>query len=119
MEITNLKTKHWQRKLNTVGEIVTDIEDIEQSLDTILNTPKGSVPFLLNLGTDIIDAIGQSPEKAKQIITTILAKEIPLQEPRAEIVEITTDYDYNGKFEVGVKFKSKLTSEERTKTYYV
>ena len=110
MEITNLKTKHWQRKLNTVGEIVTDIEDIEQSIDTIFYTQKGSVPFLLNLGTDIIDAIGQSPEKAKQI---------PLQEPRAEIVEITTDYDDNGKFEVGVKFKSKLTGEERTKTYYV
>lgn len=119
MEITKLKTKHWQRKLGTVGEIVTDIDDIAQCIDTILSTPKGSVPFLLNLGTDIINAIGQNPDKANQIITTILTKELPLQEPRAEFLEIKTNINENGKFKVDVKFKSKLTTEERTKTYYV
>lgn len=119
MEITKLKTKHWQRKLNSIGEIVTDIDDIAQCYDIIFSTPKGSVPFLLNLGTDIIDAIGQNPEKAKQTITTILIKELPLQEPRAEVSDIKTNFNENGKLEVCVTFKSKLTNEERTKTYYV
>lgn len=49
----------------------------------------------------------------------VLTKELPLQEPRAEFLEIKTNINENGKFKVDVKFKSKLTSEERTKTYYV
>lgn len=114
-----IKTKHWQKKLNSIGEIVTDIADIEQCYDTIFSTVKGSCPLLLNLGSDIINAIGQNPQKAEKIIKTILLKELPLQEPRAEVLDIRTKFNVDGKITVQVHFKCKLTNEERIKTYYV
>lgn len=119
INIKKIKSKHFQHKLNTIGEVVTDIEDIEQCYDTIFNVAKGSCPLLLNLGSDIIDAIGQNPKKAERIIKTILLKELPIQEPRAEVLDIQTEFDTNGKMLVRIHFQSKLTNEERTKTYYV
>ena len=119
MNIDTLKTKHFQKKLNAIGEVVTDIEDIEQCYDIIFHTQKGACPFLLNLGTDIINAVGQNPAKAEKIIKTILLKELPIQEPRAEVLNIETKYNEDGKIIVKVHFKCKLTNAERTKTYYV
>lgn len=119
MDIKNLKTKHYQLKIDEPGAVVTDLADIEQCIDVIFNIPKGSCPFLLNLGADIIDAIGQPPAIAEKIIKTVLTKELPVQEPRAEITNVKTTANADGKMAVKVDFKSKLTDEERTKTYYV
>ncbi|MBR1754031.1 hypothetical protein IJ732_04265 [bacterium] len=119
MNIKEIKTKYWQKKRGTVGDIVTDLDDIEQCYDTIFNTVKGEIPFKPDIGTNIFEAIGEKPKDAIQIAKTIILKEFPKQEPRAEITSINTSYNENGKIVITVKFQSKLTKEERRKTYYV
>ena len=119
MEITEITTQNWQKKRGTIGEIVTDLDDIEQCFDNIFNISKGEIPLQPNIGTNIIEAIGQKTDNALQIAKTLILKEFETQEPRAEVVSVKTSYDDNGKIEIFVTFQSKLTKEERSKKFYV
>lgn len=117
--INEVKILFWQKKRGTVGEIVTDLDDIEQCYDTIFNTVKGEIPFQPNIGTNIIEAVGRKPKEALQIAKTIILKEFAIQEPRAKIVSISSSFDENGQIVIFVKFQSTLTKKERSKKYYV
>lgn len=117
--IHEIETLYWQKKRNTIGEVVTDLDDIEQCYDNIINIVKGEIPFQPNIGTNIIEAIGQKPKDALQIIKTIIFKEFAIQEPRGKVISISAQYDESGKIEIYVVFQSKLTNEERGKKYYV
>lgn len=119
MEITEITTQNWQKKRGTIGGIVTDLDDIEQCFDNIFNISKGEIPLQPNIGTNIIEAIGQKTDNALQIAKTLILKEFETQEPRAEVLSVKTSYDDNGKIEIFVTFQSKLTKEERSKRYYV
>ena len=119
MEITEITTQNWQKKRGTVGEIVTDLDDIEQCYDNIFNISKGEVPLQPNIGSNILEAIGQKTDNALQIAKTLILKEFTTQEPRGEVVSISTSYNETGKIEIFVIFQSKLTKEERSKKYYV
>lgn len=61
--ITEVTTNNWQRKANTIGEIVTENEDIEQCFNTILNTVKGECPLQPNIGSNLLEAIGDNPDR--------------------------------------------------------
>jgi phage baseplate assembly protein W len=113
------ETKNWQKKRGTIGEIVTDLDDIEQCYDNIFNTVKGSIPFQPNIGTNIIEAIGEKNNNAIQIVETIIKEEFTIQEPRAEVISITSKTETTGELYFFVTFQSKLTKEERSKKYYV
>ncbi|MGN0015431.1 MAG: hypothetical protein ACI37T_08450 [Candidatus Gastranaerophilaceae bacterium] len=117
MKIIN--TKNFQHKRNTIGEVVTDLDDIQQCYENILSLTKGEVPLAPNLGTDIFNAVGENPDNAMQIIKTIVYKELPLQEPRGEILSVKHIYDTNGKLKVRIHFRSKITQAERTADFYV
>ncbi len=117
--IYEIDTTNWQKKRGACGEVVTDLDDIEQCYDTIFNTSKGDIPLQPNIGCNIIEAIGQKPKNALQIAKTIILKEFTIQEPRGEIVEINSSYDENGKIVIEVTFQSKQTKAERIKKYYV
>ena len=101
------------------GGVAYGFEDIQQCLDTIFHNEKGEVPLQPNIGCNILEAIGENPDNALQIAKTIVLKEFPLQEPRIEVVDVKTYYLENFKLAVQVKYKSKLTSEERISEYYV
>lgn len=118
-DITEIQTQYWQKKRNYIGEVVTDLDDIEQCYDNIFNIVKGEVPFNPNIGTNMIEAIGQKPKDALQIVKTIVLKEFKKQEPRAEVVKISSNYDENGKINIFVTFKSITTQQERSKKYYM
>lgn len=117
--IKDINTKYWQKKRGTIGEVVTDLDDIEQCYNNIFNIIKGEIPFKPNIGTNIIEAIGQKPKDAINIVKTIILKEFSIQEPRAEIVSVNSSYDENGKINITVRFQSKLTQEERSIKYHV
>lgn len=116
---TDIKTKNFQHKRNSVGEVVTDLDDIQQCYENILALTKGEVPLSPNLGTDILNAVGESPDNAMQIIKTIVLKELPQQEPRGEILSVSHSYNTNGRLKVKIHFRSKITQAERKADFYV
>lgn len=110
-DITKLKTKNRQHKRGTIGDIVTDIDDIAQCVTSIMELTKGSVPLCPELGTNVIEAIGENTENAIEIATAIFAKEIPIQEPRCKILDITAEKNENGKIKIKVYIQAKTTGE--------
>ena len=117
--INEIETPYWQKKRGTIGEVVTDLDDIEQCYDNIFNISKGEIPFKPNIGSNIIEAIGKKQPDAVQIAETLITEEFTKQEPRAEVVSVSSTTDSNGKIVINVTFQSKLTREERSKKYYV
>jgi len=118
-DITALTTKNWQHARGEIGGVVTGIEDIKQCIYTICTVNKGDVPFMPELGTEIIDAIGENSGSAIDIIRAVWLKEIPLQEPRCEITDVTGTFDDNGRIKMTIYFKEKLTGLTDKQEVYV
>ena len=121
IDIKEIETNNWQKKFDTIGEIVTENEDIEQCFNTILNTVKGECPLQPNIGSNLFDAIGENPQNASQIIKTIIYKEFPVQEPRAKIldVKISSDEDNIFKMIVEIQWQNIRTKEEKLSKYKI
>lgn len=118
-DITKIKTKNWQHKRGTIGEVVTEIDDIAQCVTSIMEITKGSVPLCPELGTDVIRAIGENTEDAIEIATAIFSKEIPIQEPRCEILDITAEKNENGKIKIKLYIQTKTNSKTKKIERYI
>ena len=118
-DITKLKTKNWQHKRGTMGEVVTDIYDIEQCIQTIAMTEKGEVPFAPEFGCPNIKAIGENPQDSIEYLTVVYLKELPRQEPRCEIIDITGNFDDNGRVKMTIYFKDKLNNLTDKTEFYI
>lgn len=82
----------WQLKLNSNGEIVEDLDDIEQCLIIVVTTPKGSDPHRPLFGCDAFKYIDNpSPSAVPDIIREIVDA-IGLWEPRVKIVSVTPEF---------------------------
>ncbi len=112
-DITKLTTKNWQHKRNTIGEVAVDIYDIEQCIKTIATTQKGEVPFMPELGINFLEGIGEESENAILYYKTQYLKEIPRQEPRCEVIDVTGKFDENGQIKMVVYFKEILNDLPR------
>ena len=50
--VLDINSVDFQPKINAIGEVVEGYEDIKQCINTILSTPKGSVPHRPEFGSD-------------------------------------------------------------------
>ena len=116
---TQLHTKNWQHKRNTIGEIATDINDIKQCIDTICSTDKGSIPFMPEFGTEAMQALGENSDDAIDMISALWKTEIPKQEPRCEVTEITGVKEDNGRIKMKIYFREKSTKITQTTEVYI
>ena len=87
-------------RLNTVDGndimIIHDARAIKQSLYRLLYTEVGEIPFYRNYGLDLKQFLQKplTPETAQGIFNYVESR-IEAFEPRAEIIEATTDVDWN------------------------
>jgi phage baseplate assembly protein W len=110
--------KSYQHKRNSFGEIVSNISDIKQCVETIINTTKGEIPFCPELGTEIIKAIGENQDDAINIAIAIFSKELPKQEPRIEITDITGTKTDTGRIYIKIYYRAKGSNEiQKTEIY--
>lgn len=105
--INKLNTTSWQHKRGTIGKVVIGSEDIKQCINNIINIQKGSIPFMPELGTNIIAAIGEKANDAIDIAVAIFSKEIPIQEPRVEIISTSGEYTESGEIHITIQYREK------------
>lgn len=120
--IYKLNTKHWQHKLNTIGELATDADDILQCYEVIFKTPKGSVVFNPNLGWDVIEYLGKPLNLVENKMRPALMQAFIIQEPRALPQDVKFSYssadDFaSGHLTVEVTFMVVLTGEIKKGTF--
>lgn len=89
---------HWQPRIgrngvDALGTIVTAIDDVEQCINTIVLTEKGSVPTMPEKCTRLMPYIDRRPDYAIPNISREIFDAIRIWEPRVivERVAITQD----------------------------
>lgn len=120
-EITNtteINETSWQHKRNTTGKIVAGAEDIKQCINNIITTQKGEVPLMPELGTNLIDAIGEKGQDATDIVTAVVSTEIPKQEPRIDVNSVTCSFSETGQINIKMLYTTKSTGiQDYTEVY--
>ncbi|HOW51744.1 MAG TPA: GPW/gp25 family protein [bacterium] len=113
--INEIKSAAWQLKNGAINEIVTGIDDIDQSINIILTTPRGSVPMDPEFGAglhELIDApVG---EVAPQMVVETI-RSLKRWEPRITVNSVTVDGDYAaGHVTLTITYTVKSTNSTRT-----
>jgi phage baseplate assembly protein W len=91
--LQDIKSVDWQPKLNEIGSVVEDIDDIDQCIRIILMTRKGSDPHRPEFGSDIWQYIDAPVNIAIPNIIREATDAINLWETRVQINAITAQID--------------------------
>ena len=114
MELVNITAAHWQPALGRFGEVVTDIDDIEQCIHIILKTPKGTDLHRPEFGSDLWRYIDQPlPQVIPHVISETIDA-IRLWEPRASIVSVEPRIEDHGHLVIRLRWQP---TEDASKTF--
>lgn len=89
--LQDIKSVDWQPKLNEIGSVVEDIDDIDQCIKIILMTRKGSDPHRPEFGSDIWQYIDAPVNVAIPNIIREAMDAINIWETRVQINTITAE----------------------------
>lgn len=112
----DIPTTEWSPKLAAFGEVVTDLDDIEQCLDIIVTTRKGSDPHRPLMGCDAWLWIDRPAAIAVPNICREVIEAIEIWEPRVTVDSVTVAYDDAGVPTVSITWqpKSKAYKQQTT-----
>jgi len=97
-------------------KIVSDIEDIEQSLQIIITTRQGERLMRPKFGCDLTDKIFENLNATQTTIMKNQIKEaIVLYEPRIEVIKVALDTQnfLEGKFLIKIEYMIRATNTRR------
>ena len=72
VDVRTIESTYWSPKLGTAGEIVENVEDINQCIEIILTTPAGSDPHR----PDFANRLGDYIDRPITEVTPLLIKEV-------------------------------------------
>lgn len=93
MRIDEITAADWSLKLNEPGSVVENLDDINQCIQIILTTPKGSRPHDPLFGCDIWQFIDHPVNEALPRIISEAIDALLLWEPRIRLTGIVPRYD--------------------------
>lgn len=92
-KLDEIKYVDWQFKLNGIGEVAEGVEDINQCIALILNTPKGSDPHRPTFGSNILKYIDYPVNIAKANIIRETIDAISMWETRVHVNSVLFDVE--------------------------
>jgi uncharacterized protein len=91
VRIDDIGEVDWSPRLGDPGEVVTGLDDIQQCLDILLNSPKMSVPHRPLFGCDAWRYLDAPATVAVPGITSEVLDAVQLWEPRIEVVSVQVE----------------------------
>lgn len=85
-----IRPRWWQPKLGAIGEAVTDLDDLRQTLRVILLTPKRSIPHRPDFGVGIQEYLDRPQAQAFPILVAEIHKQLERFEPRIQVSRVET-----------------------------
>jgi len=86
--LENITNADWQMSIADVGEVVQGLNDIQQCLQILLSTQKGTVVFRPNFGIDLLFYIDKPINLVKADLTREIIDQVEIYEPRAIIDQV-------------------------------
>lgn len=105
-KLNEIKYVDWQFKLNGIGNVAEGVEDINQCIALILNTPKGSDPHRPTFGSNIYKYVDYPINVAKPNIIRETIDAISLWETRITVNSVIVEIE-NEHIKVKVQWKLK------------
>jgi len=115
--ISEITGVDWSPKLGAIGEVVENLDDINQCLRIILETPKGSRPHEPLFGSDLFRYVDHPVNTGMPRMIAAAIDAVTLWEPRVRLISISPVYDEagSGKITLWLEWTLKhYTSETRT-----
>lgn len=108
-----IPTENWALSLIGEGEVMTDLEDINQCILLILNTIKGSDPLRPDFGTEIYKWIDKPQNVAIPNVKKEILDNVALWETRCQIVSIAHELDtvQSGQVTFSISWKFLITGQ--------
>lgn len=94
--LSEIRSSYWQLSTAQAGAVVQGLADIQQCIQTILTTQRGSAVLMPTFGVDFMARIGQPINVVKADLTADIIEQIEEFEPRAEIERITATVQGDG-----------------------
>ena len=112
-KLNEIKYVDWQFKLNGIGEVAEGVEDINQCIALILNTPKGSDPHRPTFGSNIYKYVDYPINVAKPNIVRETIDAINLWETRITVKSVIVGVE-NEHIKVKVEWTLKNSKTKGT-----
>lgn len=115
IRIGQITATDWSPKVGSPGEIVTGLADIEQCLDIIITTRKGSVPHRPLFGCDAWLHLDKPFQLARPLIIREAVDALEMWEPRIDVLSVTAAIPSVGEMTVTIAWRPKNTTLTRYK----
>jgi phage baseplate assembly protein W len=87
--LADITSADWSLKLNSIGNVVQGLDDVEQCIAIILTTPKGSDPLRPTFGTDLWRFIDNPIGFAIPAVVREVTGSISMWEPRITLQSVS------------------------------
>nr|BDD47399.1 baseplate protein [bacterium] len=104
-------TSDWQPDLNNFEEMVTDEDDVKQCINIILKTPRGSVPFRPEFGSEIWRFVDYPVNEAIPFVIQDIIFSLTVCEERLKIIRILPEIN-ESKLKFNIEFELKKNNQK-------
>lgn len=115
--ISDIRSQTWQISTAAPGQIVQGLRSVQQGIDILLSTQRGSLVFNPDFGIDIMAYIGIPIPIAAAEISREIQEQIEIYEPRIEVTRIQSLPTPDGKLTVTVEWTSQNQTLINTASY--
>ncbi|MGE0156698.1 MAG: GPW/gp25 family protein [Geobacter sp.] len=110
--LTDITASDWSIKLDDPGSVVENLDDINQCLRVILETPKGSRAHEPLFGCDVWLFLDQPLTHALPGIVNAVIEAVTLWEPRVKLTSVVAARDEAGSGKLTVQIEWKLIDDD-------
>ena len=94
--LAQIRSSYWQLSTSEEGAVVQGLADIQQCINTILTTQRGSAVLMPTFGVDIMAVVGQPINVVKADLIRDIIEQIETYEPRVSIERINATVQGDG-----------------------
>lgn len=94
--LSQIRSSFWQLSLAQAGEVVEGLADIQQCIDVILQTQRGSAVLMPTFGVDMMAFIDKPIDVVKADLIRDIIEQIETFEPRVSIERINATVQGDG-----------------------
>ena len=117
VDVTTIASADWSPEVGAIGQIVEGLDDIKQTINILLRTPKGSDPHRPQFGADIWRYLDLPTTQSVPHIIREATLAIEQWEPRAKLVKVTATPNYY-QVTLLVVWEAALAGVQQTEVVY-
>jgi hypothetical protein len=110
--LTDIAAADWSIKLNEPGSVVENLDDINQCIRVILETPKGSRAHEPLFGSDVWQYLDQPLSEALPRIVAAVIEAVTEWEPRVKLISVIPVKDEISSGKITLQIEWKLVDDD-------